>query len=140
MRPSIDMDMIGDIIEIFKARKDPALAAKLGARFASGVAIERLSWPLMIAKFWMGVAILVCVILTGLLAYSAYQFGWGFLMPLLLPAGAAYGFIRIWRGLNKGIERVKTAAQGFTDKGIDRLAVRQVDSVLVSDNTDVPQA
>ena len=116
--------MIGDIIEIFKARKNPALATKLGARFATGAAIERLGWPLAIAKFWMALAGLICsVIICGLL-YLTFTVAQGFIWPALLPAGLLYVIFRIWTGIDKGLDRVKLAAQTYTDSGIDRIGTK----------------
>jgi hypothetical protein len=98
--------MIGRFIALYKARKDPALAKRIASEMIIDGAIDRVTWPLAVAKFWMigGIAILIALITIFLLIGIFTH--WTLAIPTLPLGGAVYGIILIWRGINEGVDRV----------------------------------
>lgn len=103
--------MIGQLISLFKARKDPAAAKLIASEMIIDGAIDRASWPLLIAKLWMGGAILVCFIITVLILLAANASHSAVAIAALPTSGLIYMIIRIWRGLNQGVETVSQYAK-----------------------------
>ena len=103
--------MLGDIVSLFKARKDSALAKRIASDMIVDGAIDRASWPLAIAKFWMGLGLILLGILSALLLWGAIATHWTVAIPILPFGGIAYLIIRIWRGLNKGVAAVTELAK-----------------------------
>ncbi|WP_409432106.1 hypothetical protein ACJ3XI_07745 [Litorimonas sp. RW-G-Af-16] len=116
--------MILDLINIFKARRDPVLAAKLGGQFATEQALDKFSWPLIIVKFWLGLAGLICAALIIMFIYAAYKLGWAAALPAFIPAAVIYLIVKIWRGINTGLERVKAVAQSYTNRSVDTVSAK----------------
>ena len=103
--------MLGDIIALFKARKDPALAKRIASDMIVNGAIDRASWPLMFAKLWMSVGIIGFCALAALFLWGGIAAHWTVAIPTLLFGGSAYLIIRIWRGINKGVQSVTELAK-----------------------------
>ena len=103
--------MLGQFIALYRVRKDPKLAKRIASEMIVDGAIDRASWPLTLAKFWMGVGIAV---MTGLVAafvlLGAFSH-WALAIPSLPLSGAIYGVVRLWRGLNAGVEHVTQLAK-----------------------------
>lgn len=103
--------MIGQFIKLYKARKDMALAKSIASEMLVDGAIGRISWPIGIAKFWMSVGIAGCaVIILSFLSLAAFTH-WGFAVPALPFCAAIYGIVRLWRGINAGLEHVSRIAK-----------------------------
>ncbi len=98
--------MFNTAIKLFKARNDRALASQIAGEFAVDGAVEYASWPIRIAKFWMAVALIVLTLFTLLFLWLASVSHWSVALPTVLSGGLIYGIIRIWRGINAGVERV----------------------------------
>ena len=111
--------MLGDIIALFKARKDPALAKRIASDMIVDGAIDRASWSLAIAKFWMSVGIIALFILTALFLWIGIALHWTLAIPACLFGGLIYLIIRGWRGLNRGVETVTDLAKIELGKRVD---------------------
>jgi len=103
--------MLGQLVALYNARKDPSLAKRLASEMIVDGAIERASWPLAIGKFWMPLGIIALAIIIGLFIWLAVIAHWTLAIPALPLAGLAYGIIRLWRGLDHGIETVTKLAK-----------------------------
>ena len=91
--------VIEPIIKLYKARKDPKIAAQIASELAVDGAIDYASWPIRFAKFWMAIGIGCLIILSGLCFLSGFVFHWSFALPSTL-------FITIiW--LNSHLERIE---------------------------------
>jgi len=112
--------MIGQFIALYKARKDPALAKRIASEIVVDGAIERVTWPLTVAKFWMviGIALLVASLAAFLLIGTLTH--WTLAIPTLPLGGAIYGIIRIWRGVNEGVDRVTTLIKSELSMRIEK--------------------
>jgi len=103
--------MIFDVIKLFKARKDSELARQIASEMIVDGAIEKLGYPITIAKLFMaGVIILSSAFIVGFL-WVAIKFHWTAAIPAPLFGGIIYGIARLWRGLNKGVESVTERAK-----------------------------
>lgn len=112
--------MLIDLIQIYRARRDPAKAAKLAGRFAQSQAIDRLTAPLLIVHLllWL-IAILMGALTAGLLFVSVKVHGAiAILSPLTLIVAIAA--IMISLGLKSGLDRVKDYAGTLGDRSVDR--------------------
>ena len=98
--------MIGQFIALYKARNDSALAKRIAGEMIVDGAIDRATWPLSIAKLWMivGIALIVILIIAFLLIGIFTH--WTLAIPTLPLGAAIYGIIRVWRGLNEGVDHV----------------------------------
>jgi len=103
--------MLGDMIALFKARKDLPLAKRIASEMIVDGAIDRASWPIVIAKFWMGVGIIALCILGCLFLGLGVATHWTLAIPVLLFGGGVYFIIRVWRGINKGVQAVTDLAK-----------------------------
>ena len=115
--------MIEPIIKLYKARKDPKIAAQIASELAVDGAIDYASWPIRFAKFWMAIGIGLLIILSGLCFLSGFVFHWSFALPSTLFIAIIYGLIRIWRGLNIGRERVTQLAKKQIDSQIEKFNI-----------------
>jgi len=113
--------MLGHMISLFRARKDPALAKTIASEMIVDGAIDRASWPLWIAKFWMVAAILMLAGLAVLFLWIGFVTHWSLAIPSLLFGGLIYGVIRIWLGIDKGVEIVATLAKAELGKQAAKL-------------------
>jgi len=98
--------MIGQFIALYQARKDSALAKRIAGEMLVDGAIDRATWPLTLAKLWMAVGITILTIIILAFLVIATLTHWTLAIPTLPLGGAIYGIIRIWRGMNEGVERV----------------------------------
>ena len=103
--------MIGQFIALYRARKDPKLAKRIASEMIIDGAIERASWPLTLAKLWMGVGIAVMAGLAVLFILVGNGLHWALAIPALPFGGAIYGVIQLWRGINAGVEHVTQLAK-----------------------------
>jgi len=108
--------MFGDMIALIKARKDPVLAKRIASDMFVDGAIDRASWPLTIAKLWMSVGILALAILTALFLWIGITVHWILAFPTILFVGLFYFIIRVWRGLNIGVQTVTELAKTEIDR------------------------
>ena len=94
-----------------RARRDPALAKRIAGEMIVEGAIERGSAPIVIAKFWLGIAIFAMgIVICAFLALAATTH-WGFAILALPFVGAVYAIVKLWRGVNAGIEHVSNLAK-----------------------------
>lgn len=103
--------MIGNAIALFRARKNPAVAATLARDMLVDGALERASFPLSIAKFWLSVGIFICAILASLILWGAAVTHEWLALPAALPLGLIYACVRIWRGMDAGKAKVVALAK-----------------------------
>ena len=103
--------MIGHLISLYKARKDPALAKDIASEMVVEGVIERVSWPIVIAKFWLAIAVAVIAVLICALLVLAGTFHWSFAIFTLPLRGIIYAIVRLWRGVNAGTEYVGSLAK-----------------------------
>ena len=115
------MYMIGDMIALFKARKDIPLAKRIASDMVVDGAIDRASWPLAIAKFWMVIGIIGLGALTALFLWGGIAAHWALAIPAFLFGGLTYLIIRIWRGLNRGVQAVTELAKTELGKRADAI-------------------
>jgi hypothetical protein len=113
--------MILDLVAIFRARRDPRLAARLAARFAQDQAIERVTAPLFIAHIVLWAIIGLCALFILGLAVAALSLHWTLALPALIPFAIGGVAIVLERGLRRGMARVRNIAGQLTDRGMDRL-------------------
>ena len=107
-------------IKLYKARHDPALAARIASELAVDGAVEYASWPIRIAKFWMIVGIISLTLFAVLFLWLGFITHWVVAIPAGLSGGLIYGITRIWRGLNAGTEHVSTLAKTQLGTQLDR--------------------
>ena len=103
--------MIGQFIALYRARKDPILAKRLAGEILVDGVIGRISWPLTFAKFWMAVGIVGLFVILALLLTLGFASHWTFIIPALPIAAGIYGILKIWRGLNAGVNQVTKIAK-----------------------------
>ena len=99
--------MIRQFTALYRARKDPKLAKRLASEMIVDGAIDKASWPIVIAKCWMsaGIVVIMALILMFLLIGMASH--WILAIPTLPLAAIIYGIVRLWRGINAGAELVR---------------------------------
>lgn len=112
--------MIRKIIALYRARNNSPLAKRLAGEMIIEGTIDRASWPLTIAKFWISIGILVIsgLILAFLLIGTVTH--WSLAIPVLPLGAAIYALIRIWRGFNAGVEYVTALAKAELGKRTDK--------------------
>lgn len=103
--------MFDTAIKLFKARNDSALASQIAGEFAVDGAVEYASWPIRIAKFWMSIVLILLALVIILFLWLGSISHWTVAIPTLLFGGLAYLIVRIWRGIDAGIERVSEMAK-----------------------------
>ena len=113
--------MLGNLLALFKARNDPKLAKSIASEMVIDGTIDRISWPLVIAKFWMGLALFGSLALTILLLWIGTISHWVFALPALIFGALIYLIIRIWRGLNRGVEKISQIAKTELKKRTEAL-------------------
>lgn len=113
--------MLTDLIAIFKARRDPALAARLAAKLAQGQLLDRLSAPLFMVHLIAWAVVLTSLLLAGLFLAAAAQFHWSAGIPAVLPLAAGSLAVFVHVGLRRGLARVRAMAENLTDQGLDRI-------------------
>jgi len=109
------------IIKLYKARRDPALAAQIASELAVDGAVEYASWPIRIAKFWMAISMIGLTVFTALFLWLGAITHWTVAIPALLSGGLIYMIIRIWKGINAGTERVSAIAKAKVSTQLDHL-------------------
>lgn len=112
--------MIENTIALYRARKDPALAARIASEIAVDGAIERVSWPLIIVKFWMSVGLIILTLLTAMFLWIGTVTHWTLAIPIFLFGGLTYLIVKVWRGLNRGKDKVTAIAKAQAAKQMDR--------------------
>ena len=117
--------MLGNLLALYKARKDPNLAKSIASEMVVDGTIDRFGWPLLIAKLWMGLGILGLSILTALFIWIGASSHWGFAAPALLFSGLIYVIIRVWRGLNRGVETIKRFAKSELNQRVQKMSFPQ---------------
>jgi len=115
--------MLGDMIALFKARKDPTLAKRIASDLIVDGAFDRASWPLVIAKFWMSLGIIGLGALAALFLWGGIAAHWALAIPAILFGTLIYPIIRLWRGLNKGVETVTELAKAELGSRIEAIKV-----------------
>lgn len=103
--------MIRQFIALYRARKDLNLAKQLASEMIIDGTIDKVSWPLTMAKFWMsvGIAVIASLILAFLLIGFATH--WALAIPAPPLAALIYGIVQLWRGANAGIRYVACLAK-----------------------------
>ena len=113
--------MLGQFISLYNARKDPTLAKRIASEMIVEGAIERASWPIVIAKFWLAIAIAIMgVVICTLLALAATTH-WSVGIIALPFGGVIYVIVKLWRGVNAGIEYVSDLAKAELQKRTSRV-------------------
>jgi len=113
--------MLINMITLFKARKDPVLAKRIASDMIVEGAIDRASWPLAIAKFWMSIGIIALTFIFGLFLWGGIAAHWTVAIPTLPAGGLIYLIIGIWRGLNRGVQTVTDLAKTEIGKRAETL-------------------
>ena len=113
--------MLGQFISLYKARKDPALAKRIASEMVVDGVIERASWPIVIAKFWLSIAIVVMAVMICALLTLAATTHWSVGIIALPLAGVIYAIVKLWRGVNGGIEYVSDLAKAELQKRTSRV-------------------
>lgn len=103
--------MFKQSIALFRARNDSTLAKAVAADTIVDGAIGRLGWPITLAKFWMCIALLALILLATLLLWLGFAGHWGFALPSIIPLGLSYLILRLWLGINRGLDRVSLLAK-----------------------------
>ena len=113
--------MLGQFISLYKARKDPALAKRIASEMVVDGVIERASWPIVIAKFWLSIAIVVMAVMICALLTLAATTHWSVGIIALPLAGVIYAIVKLWCGVNGGIEYVSDLAKTEIKKRTSKL-------------------
>lgn len=113
--------MLGDMIALFNARKDFTLAKRIASDMVVNNTIDRASWPIAIAKFWMGIGLIALSFLAALFLWLGIMTHWALAIPAILFIGAGYLIIRLWRGLNTGLQTVRKIALTEVGKRMDAI-------------------
>jgi len=108
--------MLGNLLALFKARHDPELAKTIASEMVVDGTIDRISWPLLIAKFWMSLSLLGSFVLIALFLWVGTLSHWALAIPALFFGGLIYTIIRVWRGLNRGVEKISLIAKAELTK------------------------
>ena len=116
--------MILDLVQIFRARRDPARAARLAAGLVRGQAVERAFAPLLLARLALLGVTVVCGIAAALLIWGAAASHWTVALPAILPAVIGFAAVTVHRGLRRGQERVEALAAQMADRGVDAVMSR----------------
>ncbi|MEM9600302.1 MAG: hypothetical protein AAF926_04710 [Pseudomonadota bacterium] len=111
--------MIIDLIQIYRARRDPAKAAKLAGRFAQSQAIDRLTAPLLIVHLLLWFVVILMGVLTAGLVLMAVKLHGAIALLSLLTLIMAFAAVMISLGLKSGLDRVKDYAGTLGDRGVD---------------------
>lgn len=93
-------------IGLYKARKNGPLAQRIASEIVVDGAIDKLSWPVRLAKLWIGLGILVSTLAAIIFLTIGHFSHWTLAIPVLPLGGLIYGIVRIWRRLDRGVERV----------------------------------
>lgn len=113
--------MIIDLIQIFRARHDKALASKLAVRFAQGQMFERATAPLLIAHFVLWAIVIIMGSLAIALILAAIKIHGSLYVivtvPLCISLAAAWISLR----LKSGSDRIKTIANSYSDAQMTRM-------------------
>lgn len=113
--------MILDFIQIFRARRDKALASKLAVRFAHGQLLERATAPLLIVHIGLWAASIIAGVIALLLIVASETLhgaiGFAAIIPLALCILPAWVSLR----LKAGLDRIRAIAAGYSDAQLDRL-------------------
>lgn len=103
--------MLGNTLTLYKARKDPKLAKTIASEMVVDGTIDRLSGPLLFAKLWMSVGLLTFCLLIVLFLWIGAVSHWTLAIPTLAFGGIIYVILRIWRGLDRGVEKISRIAK-----------------------------
>ncbi len=137
--PFSQPSMISDLLAIYKARRDPALATRLAAKLVQTQAMDRALAPLFIVHVLSWIAIGLCGILS-IAGIGGAIFGhWSIIIPTLIPIGLGIGFWKLRTGLSAGEARIRALADAMTSQSLDRvvpLASQDPAQDLPSDLTD----
>lgn len=129
--------MIRNTIALFKARKDPDLAKQIASDMIVEGAIDRASWPLWIAKLWMILGIAVLVLMIVVLFWLGTLSHWTVAIPALPLAGIIYLIMRIWGGINTGLDKVTELAKTELSQRVKtvRLPTKEIEQPQSLDET-----
>jgi hypothetical protein len=113
--------MILDIIQIFRARRDKALASKLAVRLAHGQLLDRATAPLLLIH----IGLWTVSIMAGVIAFVLFiasetlhsALGFVAMIPLLFCLVPAWISLR----LKAGLDRVRDIAASYSDAQLERL-------------------
>lgn len=135
--------MIGDLVDLYKARHEPARAARLAGRFAGTQVLDRLTALLFLARLGLWAVVLLggALAAAAILASIVWHGAFGFLA--VLPGGLAWLAFRVLSGLRRGEDAVRAAAGQLTDGAVTRGIARFVrDDAIGADDTayDTPPA
>ena len=116
--------MIIDLYQIFRARRNPRVAATLAAKLARGQLLDRLSAPFFIIH----VTICAIIIASGLLSLvfflGAARIHETVGLLAWLFAGVAFAALYIGWAFKRGIDIVRRYAEDITDRQFQRAAHR----------------
>ena len=112
--------MLGQFISLYNARKDPTLAKRIASEMIVEGAIERASWPIVIAKFWLAIAIAIMGVVICALLALAVTTHWSVGIVTLPLGGVIYAIVKLWRGVNAGVEHVSDLAKTEIQKRTSR--------------------
>jgi hypothetical protein len=103
--------MFKQSIALFRARNDSTLAKAVAADMIVDGAIGRFGWPITLAKLWMCVALAALIPLAALLLWLGFAGHWAFALPSIIPLGLSYLILKLWRGINRGLDSVTILAK-----------------------------
>lgn len=114
-------DMILDLIQIIRARRDKPLASKLAMRFARGQLLDRATAPLLFVHLCLWGIVIIMGALAVVLIIAAIKFHGAIwviaIIPLIVCVIAAWVSLR----LKAGLDHIRTIAEGYSDSQLDRL-------------------
>jgi hypothetical protein len=113
--------MILDIIQIFRARRNTALASKLAVRLAQGQLLDRATTPLLLIHIGLWTVSIVAGVLAFVLLIASETIhstlGFVAMIPLLFCLVPAWISLR----LKAGLDRVRDIAASYSDAQLERL-------------------
>ena len=111
--------MLLDAVRIYKARRDPALAAKLAAELARDQALDRALAPLQVAKLLLAAGLAACALLIAGALWLAVAAHGSLALLAVIPALAGLVLFALLRGLQRGQRLVERQAAALVGRGMD---------------------
>ncbi|GLQ19283.1 hypothetical protein ACFFUB_12755 [Algimonas porphyrae] len=114
--------MLIELIQIFRARRDPQRAARLAGRLAQNQAIDRLTAPLLLVHILLWGLIIIAIGVAAALLYLAAHSHWSVGLATVLPITIAGLSGALSFGLKAGLDRVRDHAGRIGDLGVEKTA------------------
>jgi len=112
--------MILDLIQIYRARRDKALASKLALRFSQGQILDRATAPLLLVHLCLWGVTFIMFVIVMLITLTALKTHWAVGIIGLAPfmIGVSCGWVSV--RLKNSLDQIRSIAANYTDSQIDK--------------------